>query len=171
MSEEEQTELLLNRESYSRFLRAGGRPELEWFLSLDESDQEACAEIGDEYQSDLIVTQALAIHDPTAAALSTGSEEVEETILGRMGATLLSREAEKGSPDPSLVFRGPGTHVQGTPEHRPRGGKRDPLAGTRSPTMGGRARRRAERVRQEREEFGQAASFLGKKADPAEVEE
>jgi len=168
---EEQHEGHLTPDSYARFLRAGGRPDLGFFLGLDDADQEAMAEIGDAYSEDLAIAQAYAIHDPDAAAAGMGVEEAEERVLARLGAAMLARAGSEGSPGPSLGLEGSRTHDQGVQEHRPTGGKRDPLAGIRSPTMGGRGKRQAERTRQDLNEQGAAMSLGGKKPDPVEVAE
>jgi hypothetical protein len=161
----------LNQESYSRFLRAGGVPDLKFFLSLNEEQQETLAEIGDEYREDLAVAQGYAILDPDAAAAGMGQEEAEERVLARLGAALLARSTGEGSPLPSLGLSEAGPYVGGGSEERPREGKRDPLAGVRSPTMGGVSKRRAERDRMRRQERSDSMTFLGKVADPVEVPE
>lgn len=169
MSDKEETiEVELSRESYGRFLRAGGRPDLNWFLQQSDEDQEIMAEMGDEIAHDRIVAQAYAIHDPDAAAVDIDIEEAEERVIIRMGAAMIAKLAGDPSRSPSAEPTETPRHIEGSGRSKTTGRRKDPLS--EGPvTMGGMSRRRETRKDAKREDIRASRTMMGKAPDKVEV--
>ena len=92
-------------ETHARWLRAG-RPPYEMFHRMTQVEQEALAQIGDEFDADRHVALAYAIADPPAADASIDAPEnpaSEETLVRRLAAGMVQkiqagREAAEDEP-------------------------------------------------------------------------
>lgn len=77
---------VLDEESYARWLCAGRPQPVTWFLGLTAEQQEALAQLGDEYAQETAVAIGYAVRDPEAAkaGMAPGDDlDAEETLVRR----------------------------------------------------------------------------------------
>ncbi len=133
----------LTPESFERWVRAKCPP-FEWFMDQPEDSQEVMAEIGDAYEKDLIVAQAMAIagHRPVAAA---PAESPEVALVQQLVQQTIAKLGGQASSRPSPL---PAAPVQ--------------------PTMSGITSRRQERKDQAQAIADSQRRILGRRPDSLE---
>lgn len=96
---------------YRRWLRAQ-RPPWAVFFALSEVEQEALAQLGDEYSTDIVLAVGHCVRDPEAAAagidMAAGGTAGEETLARRLADELAVRIQAKrnGKAAPSAPSMG-----------------------------------------------------------------
>jgi hypothetical protein len=111
----------LTNEAHARWLRAG-RPPYTLFLGLSEIEQEALAQIGDDYDTDRAIALAYAIADPRAAddgvSAVQGDAGAEESLARRLAEGLIGK-----------LYASKGPSAPQTPPDAPKSMPRESLAG------------------------------------------
>lgn len=118
----------LTKESFGRWLRAQ-RPDLHWFLSLEELVQESMAMMGDEYMADLAVAFAKAAMDPEAAEAgldAATNPRSEEKLAQKVALGLIRQIQDATGKAPSVSMSGIGKRRSETSDAK----ERKPYDGT-----------------------------------------
>jgi hypothetical protein len=138
-------ELDVSDASYQRWLRACRPQPPIPFFELDEAQQEALAQHGDDYTHDVLIAQAYALRNPDAAAMGRagGDTDAEEVLLKQLADRTLNGPPAGGAEMPP-----------GSPPAAP------PLS------MGGVSRRRVERILKDRAAVDQGRRLMGRPPDP-----
>lgn len=133
----------LTTEAYQRWLRAQRPPEFKWFLGQPVIVQEAMAEKGDEYATDMILALAYAIQNPQAAEAgidAAANVQSEEQLVAALAQQFASKLGTPNVPT-------------GTSDVPPR------------ETLGGFGDRRQAHIAARREAKRNGSTFLGRKPD------
>jgi len=108
-----QPEVDLTTAAYQRWLRACRPQPLTWFLGLSDVEQDALADLGDEYVQDAILGIGYAVQDPEAAstgvAALAGDLNAEGDLLAKVAAAAAQRimQGRQGAQGAAGGHRGP----------------------------------------------------------------
>lgn len=94
----------VDESSYGRWLRSA-RPDLVWFLSLPDDQQEALAQLGDGYMKNVGIMLGKCISDPDGAEIEAmiaeGDEAGAASLLERM-ANMVAQPAQPAPRPPRM---------------------------------------------------------------------